>query len=109
MCIKTPGKFEGSALWAPWFWDRALEGFADEEKWRDDVTCDDPDCDAEMVAEHDSPLVSVFHLTDEDYFVWPELKTERERAVRIEMWEDEQGFVHCQAFTQKQADALDRD
>ena len=29
--IKSPGKFEGESIWAPYFWDLYLEGACDDD------------------------------------------------------------------------------
>jgi hypothetical protein len=66
--IRSPGKFEGEPVWAPYFWEMLLDGIADEED------------DGEVVT---------FHVTDADRAEFPELA---EIAV-IRMWERQDGFV----------------
>lgn len=72
--IISPGKFEGCFRWAPHFWSLALEGCGDEE-WEMD----------------EGPSVSVFVVTDEDKIRFSEL----EHAVMLELFEDDNGFVHA--------------
>jgi hypothetical protein len=40
----------------------------------------------------DGTLVYIFDLCEQDYRDYPEL----EDAKELRIWEDEQGFVHCQ-------------
>lgn len=68
--IRSPGKFEGEALYIPYFWDCFLNGFADED---------------------DSHIV--FEVTDEDRSLFPEIPT-NQKAITI--FEREDGFV-CEA------------
>ena len=67
--IRSPGKFEGEYLYAPYFWDLFLEGCTDE---------DDGD-------------VLRFNVTEKDRMEFPELV-----AVQVvTLTECEQGFVYC--------------
>ena len=70
--IRSPGKFEGEPVWAPAFWELALESSHDE------LTYDD-DCP-----------VSHFTVTDDDRAMWPELT----EVKTIRLWESDQGFVN---------------
>jgi hypothetical protein len=75
--ITSPGKFEGEPIFAPYFWDLALEGFADA----------------------DSGTVFTFRiarngLDKKDPFI-KELKQWLGRRTVLKMYEDKQGFVHC--------------
>lgn len=70
--IVSPGKFEGEPIFAPYFWNAALEGMADD---------DDGEC-------------YTFALSAEDHALWPELK-EQGWTDTLMMWESEQGFVYC--------------
>lgn len=65
--ITSPGKFEGEAIYVPYFWDAYLNGCAD----RDDGT------------------VLGFDVTKEDKVMFPELK--RKRTVKLIQRDD--GFV----------------
>lgn len=69
--ITTPGKFEGSMVYVPAFWDLTLEGGEDEIEWDGDT------------------LISIFHVTSEDRGIFPELQG----AKTLEIWEDSFGFV----------------
>lgn len=64
---KHPGKFESTAPYAQYFWEMAMEGFADR----------------------DDGVVLGFDVTDEDKALFPELK--RRRTVRLR--ETDQGFI----------------
>lgn len=50
--IRSPGKFEGEAVYVPYFWDVYLDGGADED-------------DGEVL---------VFYVSDEDRATFPELQ-----------------------------------
>lgn len=65
--IRSPGKFEGEAVYVPHFWKIGLEGFADR----------------------DDGKVWGFDLTDEDKAEFPELKGRR----TIKLLERDDGFV----------------
>lgn len=66
--IRDPGKFEGEAIYIPYFWDVVMSGLADEQ---------------------DGGIASV-PVDEEDKMVFPELK----RRKRVRMLEDSQGFVN---------------
>lgn len=66
-CIRGPGKFEGEALWVPYYREKGLEGFADR----------------------DDGQVWGFDVTPEDKRIFPELK--RRRTVKL--LETNSGFV----------------
>jgi hypothetical protein len=70
--IKTPGKFEGEPLWAPYYWDLALEGNADMD-----------DCVEGGYG---------FKLDASDVEVWPELKG----TPMILLFESDNGFVYTE-------------
>ena len=65
--IRGPGKFEGEARYAPYYWEIFLEGFAD---------CDD------------GKILS-FNVSAEDKESFPELK----RRKVVKLYEDDVGFV----------------
>lgn len=69
--ITAPGKFEGEPIYAPYFWDQFLQGMADED-------------DGEWVT---------FEITAQDEQLFPELKG----IQRVRLYEDDVGFVHCEA------------
>jgi hypothetical protein len=73
--ITQPGKFEGEPIFAPYFWNLALEGFADI----------------------DNGKVYTFKITkaDNGNQFWPEICNWLGRKRTIRLREDEQGFVHC--------------
>lgn len=74
--IRSPGKFEGTPVWAPFYWDLSLEGCADDEE-----------CD-----EHDT-LVEVFDVDSSDVEMFPELSGVKQ----VRLWSDDQGFVHTKS------------
>jgi hypothetical protein len=67
--ISSPGKFEGEAVYAPYFYDAYLNGMADDEGDR-----------------------LVFDVTAEDRREFPELKNVK----RVFLSEDDNGFVYCE-------------
>ena len=78
--ILAPGKFKGEPVFAPYFWELALEGCADEDdgkvyKFR---FCFSTDHQDRRLAED-----------------WPTLKTWLGRKRTLRLREDDQGFVHC--------------
>ena len=68
--IQSPGKFEAEMLYVPYFWDKALNGLAEEDENGD----------------------FIFDVGDEDRKEFPELKD----VVSISLWSDENGFVYCE-------------
>lgn len=66
--IKSPGKFESECIFVPFYWKLALEGGADSDDGTD----------------------FIFNIDASDVEMWPELQN----AVRLRLWEDENGFVH---------------
>jgi len=77
--ITNPGKFEGEPIFAPHFWNLALEGFADSDNGRS------YSFRFSFSAPEDKKLA-----TD-----WPELKRWLGRKRSLKLVEDSQGFVHC--------------
>lgn len=67
--IKSPGKFEGEAIYAPYFYDAFLNGMADDEGDR-----------------------LAFDVTADDRREFPELKG----VSRVYLYEDNSGFVTCE-------------
>lgn len=65
--IQSPGKFEGEAVYVPFYWEAFLNGMADR----------------------DNGTTLGFDVTAEDKILFPELR--RRRAVKL--IEDDQGFV----------------
>ncbi len=65
--IRTPGKFQGEALYVPYFWDAFLNGCADR----------------------DNGQVLGFDVTDDDKKEFPELRKRR----TVKLVETDQGFV----------------
>lgn len=72
--ITSPGKFETQPLYAPHFWELALEGEGEEEF--DNDLC---------------RYVSIIKVEPWDTTEYPELIEDDVKWVQI--WEDEQGFV----------------
>lgn len=70
--VVSPGKFEGEDIWAPYFWDIAMDGGAAEE-WRGDG------------------VVYTVGIDPEDLQQFPELAGFRS----VELYEDGDGFVSC--------------
>lgn len=79
--ITDPGKFEGEALYVPYFWEFFLNGGADE---------DDGD-------------TLWFDVSDDDRREFPELSG----IARVALSEDSQGFVSCECFHYHQVGPLD--
>lgn len=75
--ITQPGKFEGEPVFAPYFWDLALEGFSD----RDDGQT--------------FTFRFAFATTDADIPFRSELEQWLGRKRTLNLREDSQGFVHC--------------
>lgn len=71
--IVTPGKFEGEPIFAPYFWECALDGMAD---W-------------------DDGKLYKFDITLKDREDWPELAAWLGRRHTLRLHEDGQGFVRC--------------
>lgn len=65
--VKGPGKFEGEAVYVPYFWDAFLNGFADR----------------------DNGTVLGFDVTAEDKAIFPELKHRK----TVKLIERDDGFV----------------
>lgn len=73
--ITQLGKFEGTPIFAPYYWDLALQGFAD--------------------ADNGAAFTFKFKNEDADFALWPELKVWLGRKRTMWLCEDSQGFVHC--------------
>lgn len=73
--IVSPGKFEGEPVFAPHFWDVAMNGFADG----------------------DNGDTFTFHIRKDDaeHDEFPELKKWMGRRRLLRLRQDDQGFVHC--------------
>jgi hypothetical protein len=69
--IRNPGKFEGEPIYAPYFWDALLNGFADS----------------------DDDGVAVFDIEASDIEQFPELAN----VERIALYESDQGFVYLES------------
>lgn len=68
--IRSPGKFEGEPVYAPYFWSMFLDGMADEDDSR----------------------ILWFDVQEDDIEQFPELKMYKQ----VGLWEDEQGFVRTE-------------
>jgi hypothetical protein len=66
--VSHPGKFEGCSAWVPYFWDKGLNGMADDDEYD----------------------VFTFEVTDEDEMIFPELAD----VSRVYLSEDGNGFVN---------------
>ena len=66
--IRSPGKFEGEAQYAPYFYDALLNGFADT----------------------DEGDVATFEVNDDDRKLFPELAD----VQNVYLWESDQGFIY---------------
>lgn len=66
--IRSPGAFEGEAVYVPFFWEKALDGWGDHEDDEGGIH---------------------FLLMPDDRRLWPELGTKRV----IRLISDENGFV----------------
>lgn len=81
--ITSPGKFEGEPIFAPYYWDLAMQGFADS----------------------DNGTVAVFHFTKAQFGSKDPQNVDVKFAAELQAWlgrkrtlrmqEDSQGFVHC--------------
>lgn len=73
--ITQPGKFEGEPVFAPYFWQLGLEGFADS----------------------DEGIVYLFRFDkdDKEFTEWPTLKKWLGRRRTLRLREDGNGFVRC--------------
>jgi hypothetical protein len=67
--IRSPGKFEGEMLYVPFYWDIAMNGFANE----------------------DDGEVFTFLIEPEDKAIFPELNDRRS----LRLYESDLGFVHA--------------
>jgi hypothetical protein len=70
--ITNPGKFEGKPLWAPYYWDLAMDGCAD-------------------ASDHIDGGFG-FKIDASDVEVWPELKD----TPQILLFETDNGFVYTE-------------
>jgi hypothetical protein len=75
--ITQPGKFEGEPVFAPYFWELALEGMADRDN-------------GEVFT-----FRFAFNTTDADIAFKPELLRWLGKKRTLNLREDSQGFVHC--------------
>jgi len=76
--ITAPGKFEGEPIFAPYYWDVALQGFADS----DDGTTYTFKFAFNSAVDSAAPFRS-------------ELQAWLGRKRTLRMREDSQGFIHC--------------
>jgi hypothetical protein len=82
--ITQPGKFEGEPIFAPYFWNLALEGLADRGNGRSF------DFKFSFTGKGASAQTDRGLLKD-----FPELKAWLGRKRTLKLVEDSQGFVHC--------------
>jgi hypothetical protein len=83
--IRGPGKFEGEPAYALFYYDRVMNGAQDD-----------------IVDGAHGERVDVFHLTDLDRSVFPDLGD----AVTLRMWECDQGFVYIEVHTRADEDEI---
>lgn len=87
--IKSPGKFEGEPIWAPYFWDKGLNGWAD---------VDVGDGESE-------PAVWGFIIRDEDRSEFPDgFKLD---TYAVSLWETDNGFVYTSQLTRAEYERLE--
>jgi hypothetical protein len=84
--IRDPGKFEGEPRWAPHFYERGGDGFAD----------------LDLVDDEHAPLWG-FLVTEEDVALFPELAG----VYAVSLEESDQGFVYSATLTQKRYEELE--
>ena len=72
--IVSPGKFESENIWAPYFWDVAMEG------------------GVEMEFDDGRGVVIVVGINSGDVEQFPEL----DGFGIVELFEDDNGFVYCE-------------
>jgi hypothetical protein len=75
--ITAPGKFEGEPVFAPYYWDQALEGCADVD-----------DCETGEFQ---------FAVDEKDLALHPALGEWLGDSKILTLFEDEAGFIHCGA------------
>jgi len=80
--ILTPGKFEGCPIYAPYFYDMIINGWADSSDG-------DP--------ENGEYVIDTFKLEPADYVEFPEL----EKAEYVKCWEDDYGFFYITIVLKK--------
>lgn len=73
--ITQPGKFEGEPIFAPYYWQAGLEGFADSD--------------------NGTAFGFRFSNAGDDFTLWPELKKWLGRKRAMKLYEDDNGFVRC--------------
>jgi hypothetical protein len=83
--ITSPGKFEGTPIYAPHFWELTLDGDGDETY--DAMLC---------------KYVTVIKVESWDREEYPEL--EDDDAELIQVYEDDQGFVHLDVLDDQNQD-----
>lgn len=86
--IRSLGKFESEPVYAPYYWDVVLDGFADPLDWSEDET------------------TWVCEITTEDRAMFPEIPAD---AVAIHLEETGQGFVNTETLTAAELGGLSHD
>lgn len=87
--IKSPGKFEGEPIWAPYFYDKGCEGLADI----DDATDGGPVWGFIVRPEDRAEFLDVF---EPDTYA-------------VSLWESDAGFVYSAQLTREEYERLERD
>lgn len=77
--IRSPGKFQGEPVYAPYFYNLILDGC------QDDTLDEDP-------RYPQSEVVDVFDVTSLDTDLWPQLRG----VDRLYCFTDDQGFFHTE-------------
>lgn len=86
--IEAPGKFEGEAVYAPYFYAASLDSYGEELSYMEDG------CGEYAV---------LLKVDKEDRIVWPEIGA---TTAYILLRESSQGFVSCEELTAKRADRI---
>lgn len=73
--IVSPGQFEGEMIYAPYFWDLALNGGSDQDEYFED-----------------GGWAAVLSVSDEDREEFPELRN----AAEISIFQNDSGFIYAE-------------
>ena len=77
--IRNPGKFEGEAVYVPYYWDLVMEGEGEEVM--------------EVESERESPRIRFVVDSEEEAAFADVLGGELRCGATVELFEDSQGFV----------------
>jgi len=87
--IRSPGKFEGEMLYAPYFYDALMDGDGEEVYAPLPENCSEEE--AELWESDDSLLYTTFQVSEKDRLEFPELEPETQY---VAVYESESGFVY---------------